>query len=332
MMTRPIVLTCLTLFVASLVQAVSVSDEIHERGLFSRGRTGTLEPSRVIRDVYEHGDDVLMIMGLPYDTGAMDVVLKYRRSGKNETRLFASSIRFSQYEQAIMDFFSSIDDAFVGRVQKGFEKVVEETAGARDDGSIRAHDRAQLTLMELGILSFAKPRSASRPHPLDAANGWDCARIAVLARNLTACAISAPTGPVAWTGCLWAIFQEITPIAPVTFLTISSCQHFIAELICESNGYPWRYIPPNDGEVAGWCVECYDHDAHACDMVVSALDNGGSAGDPGGRVPENQDPSSGNGGGGGWSSIFWGVGPGGVSTGSCFVILLPNGGVYVACH
>jgi len=306
---------------ACFILAAAASSVAAPRPEPSDGRNRP-QPLRLVRDEYKVGNRTLVISGLPYERGTMEVGLEYAGENGVERRVLVSSVHFRAYEPVLRKFFSLVAPDFAGQVRKDFEtRLLAEAASAAPPQS---RDRAQLTLMELGIFSIAHSVQASNPHTARPEGVADCAKIAAVAVHISACLVGTPAGPVEWTACTVSLVE-----AGFAFLDVEGCLDTIGQLICESNGYPAKWIPGNSGQ-AGWCIDCYDQDAHACDMVVSALDGGG-----GGEIergPDMQDPGSGGGGGGGSSFYYWGTPGGTVSTGVCYVIPLPNGGTYVNCH
>lgn len=280
-------------------------------------------PLRIVRDEFKVGNRSLTITGLPYERGTMDVGVEYHGEDNIARRVLVSTVHFRVYEPVLRKFFSSVESDFIGQVRKDFEtRLLAEASAA---APARNRDRTQLTLMELGIFSVARSVQGSGPHVARPQDIVDCAKIAGVAIHISACLVGTPAGPVEWAACAVSLVE-----AGYALSDVQGCLDTIGQLICESNGYPAKWIPGNPGE-AGWCIDCYDRDAHACDMVVSALDGGG--GGEVSRDPDMQDPDSGFGSPGGGSSFYyWGTPGGTVTTGVCYVIPLPNGGTYVSCH
>lgn len=280
---------------------------------------------RVVSDRYTDGFRVLEFRGMPQEDGTLTVSLEYRRGSAAPTRVVVSTRRFKRYEDSLTAFFSGIEPDFLNMFRDRLPDVARTAfsqIGAGDDARLK--DRIQLVLTEAGAFQYAR-KSLASSGVRELQDGADCLEIAQAAARLSVCAIEVPTGPIGWAHCVASLIElgyDITKVA--------GCIDYIQQLICESNGYPWRWIPGSGG-YGDKCIQCFDQDAHACDMVVSALDGGGPL-EGGGYHPENQDPNSGGGGSIGGFSFWWGPDGGTVTTQTCYCITLPDGSSYVSCH
>jgi hypothetical protein len=278
---------------------------------------------RVVSDRYTDGFRVLEFRGTPQDDGTLAVGLEYRRGSDAPTRVLVSTRRFKRYGDSLTAFFSGIEPDFLNLFRDRLPDVAQAAfsqIGVGDDA--RMKDRVQLVFTELGAFQYARKSLASRGIR-ELQDGADCVEIALVAAHVADCLVEVPAGD--WVHCADALVHLGYSITDV-----SGCIDYILQLICESNGYPWKWIPGSGG-YGDKCIECFDQDAHACDMVVSALDGGEPLGD--GHHIDNQDPNSGGGGGSmGGFSFWWGPDGGTVTTQTCYCITLPDGSSYVSCH
>lgn len=309
------ILASLTLMIATAAGALAADARPADRD----GQ----KASRVVSDRFTDGFRTLEFRGVAREDGSMTVGIEFRRGSEAPSRVLISTRRFKTYESSLTAFFSGIEPEFLKSFRARLPELVK-TAASRIDGGdeVRVKDRAQLVLAEMGAYQYARKSMEARG-VREVKGGADCAEIALEAYHIYDCLAGLYSGPMGVLSCKNALLSLGHSIDEV-----DGCIDAILQFICESNGYPWRWIPGSGG-YGDKCIECFDQDAHACDMVVTAVGDG----DTGGRhQTENQDPNSSGGGSIGGFSFVWGSDGGTVTVQTCYVILLPDGSAYISCN
>jgi len=264
--------------------------------------------SQIARDVIDAGEFGIEITAMSLPDGDTAIRVRLSQAGQTVRAFLGSPLEIRLGALKATHFFDGVSEEALARfrnarAQLAARTIADATRLSDPAASARA---ARLRIVEKDIFPQALQSSHLHTESSDDCINLDWLSVAHAALTIAECS---DPNPVSMAHCAILVAHVVNAEA---------CQEAILKFLCESKGYPWKYV----GQ--GWCEACWGDN---CDMVVSALDDGGQ------RGPENQIAPSVGGpfDGGSWSyHPGYGETPGGtVDIGKCTWNAATN---TVECH